>query len=110
MPTASDKHRERWNKVAEHCNTNFFHIDMERYTLGTVLRKGEELVKRQVIICLVIDTFNKVRDVECKTEDFNRYTMEYLTKIEMFAKKYDVLLIVVAHPTKMYQDKTAKIE
>jgi twinkle protein len=30
-------------------------------------------------------------------------TMEYLTRIEAFAKKYDVLVIVVAHPTKMYK-------
>jgi len=110
MPTAADIHGERWNKVADHCNTNFFHIDMERYTLESVLRKGAELVKRKGIKCLVIDPFNKVRDVDCKTEDVNRYTMEYLTKIEMFAKKYDVLVFVVAHPTKMYKDKDGKIE
>ena len=110
MPTAADIHGERWNKVADHCNTNFFHIDMERYTLESVLRKGAELVKRKGIKCLVIDPFNKVRDIDCKTEDVNRYTMEYLTKIEMFAKKYDVLVFVVAHPTKMYKDKDGKIE
>jgi twinkle protein len=76
---------------------------MERYTLDHVLRKGAELVKRKGIKCLVIDPFNKVRDVNCKTEDVNRYTMEYLTKIEVFAKKYDVLVFIVAHPTKMYK-------
>ena len=110
MPTAADIHGDRWNKIADHCNTNFFHIDMERYTLESVLRKGAELVKRKGIKCLVIDPFNKVRDVDCRTEDVNRYTMEYLTKIEMFAKKYDVLVFVVAHPTKMYKDKDGKIE
>jgi twinkle protein len=35
--------------------------------------------------------------------------MEYLTKIETFAKKYDVLVFIVAHPTKMYKDKNGKI-
>ena len=110
MPTAADIHGDRWNKIADHCNTNFFHIDMERYTLESVLRKGAELVKRKGIKCLVIDPFNKVRDIDCKTEDVNRYTMEYLTKIEMFAKKFDVLVFVVAHPTKMYKDKDGKIE
>jgi twinkle protein len=110
MPTAADIHGDRWNKIADHCNTNFFHIDMERYTLESVLKKGAELVKRKGIKCLVIDPFNKVRDVDCKTEDVNRYTMEYLTKIEMFAKKFDVLVFVVAHPTKMYKDKDGKIE
>ena len=58
---------------------------------------------------MVIDPFNKVRDVS-GSDDVNRYTMEYLSKIEIFAKKYDVLVIVVAHPTKMYKDKDGKME
>tara|TARA_R110000803_G_scaffold139627_2_gene206279 strand:+ start:1564 stop:3276 length:1713 start_codon:yes stop_codon:yes gene_type:complete len=110
MPTEEDIDTERWNQVADHCDNNYFHIDMERYTLESVLRKGAELVKRKGIKCLVIDPFNKIRDVDCKTEDVNRYTMEYLSKIEIFAKKYDVLVFIVAHPTKMYKDKDGKID
>ena len=110
MPTKDDIDGDKWNQIADHCNSNYFHIDMERYTLDSVLRKGAELVKRKGIKCLVIDPFNKVRDVDCKTEDVNRYTMEYLSKIEIFAKKYDVLVFIVAHPTKMYKDKDGKIE
>ena len=110
MPSPGDIDGEQWNKVADHVNDNFFFIDMERYTLDHVLRKGAELVKRKGIKCLVIDPFNKVRDVNCKTEDVNRYTMEYLTKIEVFAKKYDVLVFIVAHPTKMYKGSDGKIE
>ena len=110
MPSRNDINSDKWNKIADHCNDNFFHIDMERYTLESVLRKGAELVKRKGIKCLVIDPFNKIRDVDCKTEDVNRYTMEYLTKIETFAKKYDVLVFIVAHPTKMYRDKDGNIE
>ena len=110
MPSREDIGGDKWNQIADHCNTNYFHIDMERYTLESVLRKGAELVKRKGIKCLVIDPFNKVRDVDCKTEDVNRYTMEYLQKIEIFAKKYDVLVFIVAHPTKMYKDKDGKIE
>ena len=110
MPTKEDIDGERWNKVADHVNDNFYFIDMERYTLDHVLKKGAELVKRKGIKCLVIDPYNKVRDVNSKTEDVNRYTMEYLTKIEIFAKKYDVLVFIVAHPTKMYKDKDGKIE
>ena len=110
MPRKHDIGTDKWNQVAEHVNDNFFFIDMERYTLESVLRKGAELVKRKGIKCLVIDPFNKIRDVDCKTEDVNRYTMEYLTKIETFAKKYDVLVFIVAHPTKMYKDSNGKIE
>lgn len=110
MPSSKDIHGDKWNRVANHVNDNYFFIDMERYTLESVLRKGAELVKRKGIKCLVIDPFNKIRDVDSKTEDVNRYTMEYLTKIETFAKKYDVLVFVVAHPTKMYKDKDGKME
>jgi twinkle protein len=58
---------------------------------------------------LVIDPFNKVRSNDA-SGDVNVYTLEYLQKIEIFAKKYDVLVIVVAHPTKMYKDANGKIE
>ena len=109
MPTKDDIGTERWNQIADHCNGNYFHIDMERYTLDSVLKKGAELVKRKGIKCLVIDPFNKVRDVG-GSDDVNRYTMEYLQKIEIFAKKYDVLVFIVAHPTKMYKDKDGNIE
>jgi twinkle protein len=110
MPTKEDIGSERWNQIADHCNSNYFHIDMERYTLDSVLRKGAELVKRKGIKCLVIDPFNKVRDVG-GSDDVNRYTMEYLQKIEIFAKKYDVLVFIVAHPTKMYKNqKTGEID
>ena len=109
MPSKEDIGSDKWNNIADHCNTNYFHIDMERYTLDSVLKKGAELVKRKGIKCLVIDPFNKVRDVG-GSDDVNRYTMEYLSKIEIFAKKYDVLVFVVAHPTKMYKGSDGKTE
>jgi twinkle protein len=110
MPSSSDIGGTKWNQVADHVNDNFFFIDMDKYTLEAVLRKGAELVKRKGIKCLVIDPFNKVRDTNANSDDVNRYTLEYLQKIEVFAKKFDVLVIVVAHPTKMYKDKDGKIE
>ena len=110
MPLPSDIDGNKWNQVAEHVNDNFFFIDMDRYTLEGVLRKGAELVKRKGIKCLVIDPFNKIRDYNAGSADVNAYTLEYLTKIEMFAKKYDVLVIIVAHPTKMYKGQDGKIE
>ena len=110
MPTKADVHTEKWNNIADHVNDNFYHIDMERYSLESVLAKGAELVKRKGIKCLVIDPFNKVRATTANDNDINKYTMEYLMQIEIFAKKYDVLVIIVAHPTKMYKDQNGIIE
>ena len=109
MPGVEDIKTERWNQVADHVNDNYFFIDMERYTLESVLRKGAELVKRKGIKCLVIDPFNKVRAQDA-SGDVNVYTLEYLSQIEIFAKKYDVLVMIVAHPTKMYKDTKGNIE
>jgi twinkle protein len=109
MPGVEDIKTEKWNQVADHVNDNYFFIDMERYTLESVLRKGAELVKRKGIKCLVIDPFNKVRSAD-PSGDVNVYTLEYLSQIEIFAKKYDVLVMIVAHPTKMYKDSKGNIE
>ena len=110
MPRKSDIGTDKWNQVAEHVNDNYFFIDMERYTLESVLKKGAELVKRKGIKCLVIDPFNKIRDIDAVSDDVNRYTMDYLQKIEMFCKKYYVLVFIVAHPTKMYKGADGQIE
>ena len=105
MPNESDINTPEWNTVADHINDNFFHIDMEKYTLESVLKKGAELVKRKGIKCLVIDPYNKVRS-SGPASDVNQYTLEYLEQIDIFCKKYDALVIVVAHPTKMYKNQT----
>ena len=110
MPSPGDIGGNKWNEVADHVNDNYFFIDMDKYNLESVLRKGAELVKRKGIKCLVIDPFNKVRDINAHSDDVNRYTMDYLAKIEAFCRKYDVLTFIVAHPTKMYKGQDGKIE
>ena len=109
MPTSKDFDNEKWIEISERLNDDFYFIDMDNYTLEAVLAKGAELVRRRGIKCLVIDPFNKVRSEE-RQSDINFYTMDYLSKIEVFAKKYDVLVIVVAHPTKMYKTPDGKID
>ena len=110
MPLPGDIGGKIWDKVTSHVNDNFYFIDMDKYSLESVLRKGAELVKRKGIKCLVIDPYNKVRDVNAASDDVNRYTMDYLSKIETFCRKYDVLVFIVAHPTKMYKGNDGKIE
>ena len=103
MPTKEDINTNKWKEVSTIVNDNFFFIENERYDLDSVLNKGAQLVKRKGIKCLVIDPYNKVKMNGAATMSIPDATMEYLTRIEAFAKKYDVLVIVVAHPTKMYK-------
>ena len=110
MPTKDDVGTDKWKQVTEHINDNYFFIDMDRYTLEDVLRKGAELVKRKGIKCLVIDPYNKIKMNGASNMSIPDATMEYLTRIEAFAKKHDVLVIVVAHPTKMYKKEDGTID
>jgi twinkle protein len=110
MPRVDDIDGNKWEQVTNHVNDNYFFIDMDKYNLEAVLRKGAELVKRKGIKCLVLDPFNKIRDTNAHSDDVNRYTMDYLAKIEAFCKKYDVLTFIVAHPTKMYKGQDGKME
>ena len=103
MPTKEDINTTKWEEVSNVINDNFFFIENERYDLDSVLSKGAQLVKRKGIKCLVIDPYNKVKMNGAAAMSIPDATMEYLTRIEAFAKKYDVLVIVVAHPTKMYK-------
>ena len=110
MPKESDLGTEKWNRCFEIVNDNFYFIEAERYDLDTVLKKGAELVKRKGIKCLVIDPYNKVKMKGASDMSIPDATMEYLAKIEAFAKKYDVLVVVVAHPTKMYKKDDGTID
>ena len=110
MPTEQDINTDKWHKVTEVVNDNFYFIENERYDLDAVLAKGAELVKRKGIKCLVVDPYNKVKMKGAEKMSIPDATMEYLTRIEAFAKKYDVLVIIVAHPTKMYKKDDGTID
>ena len=110
MPNKDDIGTERWNNVISKVNDNFYFIENERYDLDAVLSKGAELVKRKGIKCLVVDPYNKVKMQGASAMSIPDATMEYLTRIEAFAKKYDVLVIIVAHPTKMYKKEDGTID
>ena len=100
-PDSDDVNGIAWRKTVDYVSRNFFHINYDDgYDLTKILKKGEELVKRKGIRCLVIDPYNKVRYKEGKKLSINDYTNEYLNKIDNFCKKHDVLVILVAHPTK----------
>jgi len=110
MPSKMDINTEKWNQVTNVVNENFYFIENERYDLDSVLEKGAELVKRKGIKCLVIDPYNKIKMKGAEKMSIPDATMEYLTRIEAFAKKYDVLVMVVAHPTKMYKKEDGTLD
>lgn len=69
------------------------------WNIDTILEKTEECVERYGVKTLTIDPFNKLKH---NTSDKNmlQYIQEFLQKCTYAARKYDILLTVVAHPTK----------
>ena len=109
MPQPCEVGTPEWDEALAWANNNFYFIDKDRYYLEDVLEKGVELVKRKGIKVLVIDPFNKVSLPNKSSMSIPDYTMEYLSKIDEFCRKYDVLTIVVAHPNKQYKNPDGSI-
>ena len=105
-PEYNDTKEMPWKECVSHVNKNFFFINYDDgYDLEKVLKKGEELVRRMGIRCLVIDPYNKVKDKASSNLSINDYTNAYLNKIDNWCKKNDCIIILVAHPTKPQTDK-----
>lgn len=102
----------QWVKTQEQINTgwhqkakkfiddNFKFIDLERYSLTSVLEKAKALIRKFGIKVLVIDPYNKIRLIESLNKSITDYTNDYLATIDEFARVNDILVILVAHPRK----------
>lgn len=109
-PTKEDVRGDKWNEIHQTIDENFFFIDQDHFTLEKVLKKASELVKRKGIRCLVIDPYNKVRLDKGNGLSVPEYTMDYLTKVDKWAKQHDCLVILAAHPIKMQKKENGEFE
>jgi len=112
-PTEKSHFNKNFEACEKFANDHFVMIDLDDgYDLERVLLKAEELVYRKGIRILVIDPFNKIRykgKVESITGNrTNDYTSVYLQAINDFAVKFNVIVILVAHPIKMSKLETGK--
>ena len=97
-------------QAKEFVNNNFFYIDPpEDYKLSTILEKAASLVRMRGIHGLVIDPYNYIDD-ESNGQNESRYISKQLDEMSKFAKRHDLLLILMAHPTKMGKDANGNIE
>lgn len=72
----------------------------EDLTLEWLLERAADAVLRDGIKVLVIDPWNEVEHARPKNESETQYVNRALRMIRRFALRYDVLAIVVVHPTK----------
>lgn len=87
----------------------FFHIDPRHddseQSLEWLLEKAEEAVIRDGIKMLVIDPWNEIEHARRRDETETQYTARAIRAMKKFAMSFDVLVIVVVHPTKSGGDK-----
>ena len=99
-----------YKQVKEHMENNFFFISPpDNFKVDNILEKAKYLVRKKGIKALVIDPYNRL-----ESEQGNRnetlYISELLDKLTNFAQINDVLVVLMAHPTKLQKNKDGKIE
>lgn len=94
-----------YKQVKEYMEDNFFFLGGDDFTLDSILDKAKYLVRRRGIKSLVIDPWNRVEsNIPPGTSETN-FISKQLDKMTIFAQKHDVLVILMAHPTKMKKNK-----
>lgn len=98
-----------YTQVKKHLEQNFFFISPSDYKVATILDKAKYLVRRRGIKVLVIDPYNRLEDEKggMKETDYISLLLDRLTN---FAQQNDVLVILMAHPTKPAKNKEGKID
>ena len=100
-----------FQQVKEHLKKNFFFISPEQdFTLDSILQKAQVLVRRKGIKALVIDPYNRVESTLEKGQTETQAVSKFLDKLTNFAQRNDVLVILMAHPTKLPKGKDGGIE
>lgn len=99
-----------YKQVKEHLEKNFFFIaPTDNYKVENILEKAKFLVRRKGIKALVIDPYNRLEN-EQGTRSETQYISELLDKLTNFAQRNDILIILMAHPTKQPKNKDGIIE
>ena len=102
---------EESNDVAAWIEDRFVFIapepdDEAVHDIEWVLQRAEVAVIRHGARVLLIDPWNEIEHVRNRDETISDYTGRALRKLKDFGRRFDVLVIVVAHPTKAATDKT----
>ena len=92
-----------YDMAYEHISNNFFYIlNEDDFTVDSLLLAAKSLVRSKGIKVLVVDPYNRLDHQY--TESETQYISKFLDKLTMFARIYDVLVFLVAHPRKIEKE------
>lgn len=98
-----------YKQVKEHLEDNFYFILPSDYRVDTILEKARYLVRKRGIKALVIDPYNRLEDEKGGMKETD-YISVLLDKLTNFAQQNDILIILMAHPTKPAKNKDGKLD
>lgn len=100
-----------YRQVKEHLETNFYFIaPSDNYKIDNILDKAKYLVRRRGIKALVIDPYNRIEHEYERGQREDQYISLFIDKLMRFAQINDVLIILMAHPTKLSKNKDGVVE
>lgn len=97
-----------YEQAKQYANDNFFFIYPDSYTMGNILDKAKSLVRRKGIKALVIDPYNRVESEQDFRKSETQHISSVLDQLTNFAQQNDVLIFLMAHPTKMPKNPDGK--
>lgn len=99
-----------YKQVKEHLEQDFFFISpKDDFKIDTILKRAQFLVRRRGIKALVIDPYNRLEsDMQGRSETL--YISQVLDKLTNFAQRNDILIILMAHPTKLPKNQDGAIQ
>jgi twinkle protein len=98
-------------QVKQHLESDFFFISpSDDFTLENILRKAKMLVRKKGIKALVIDPYNRIESDQDFRITETQHISKTLDRLTNFAQQNDVMIILMAHPTKMPKNKDGVTE
>ena len=97
---SSNYQKQSYDILKDYISRNFFWIDPDDTDINSILERAKYLIRKKGIRAMVIDPFNSVTDKEKGGQKQDEYISDFLQKVRWFARKYDVAMFLVMHPTK----------
>lgn len=96
---------QEYEQAKRHLEEYFSFISpADNFRLDNILSKARSLVRRRGIKALVIDPYNRLES-EMGNRNETLYISGVLDKLTNFAQLNNVLVVLMAHPTKLQKDK-----
>lgn len=98
-----------YEEAKQYMNENFFFIyPKEDFSVENILAKARYLIRKRGIKALVIDPYNRLDITQGRNKETD-VVRDILRSLISFAQQNDVLIFLMAHPTKMAKNQKSDV-